>query len=124
MPLSALGSISFTMAGPTTDYGYTSFGSNVTTPGLRHGKRRRAPLAPAGTARIPSRTPFRAKATGTYAIGIEARRDRDRAEPTPAGTQSITYGAPNVVTYFSVDGSTGRAAADGGGAQPTAINAT
>ena len=33
LPLSALGSISFTMAGPTTDYGYTSFGSNVTTPG-------------------------------------------------------------------------------------------
>src|SRR5262249_16811178 len=27
LPLSKLGSISFTMAGPTTDYGYTSFGS-------------------------------------------------------------------------------------------------
>ena len=32
VPLSALGSISFTMAGPTTDYGYTVFG-NATTPG-------------------------------------------------------------------------------------------
>src|ERR1039458_8017034 len=27
------GSLSLTMAGPTTDYGYTSFGANVTTPG-------------------------------------------------------------------------------------------
>ena len=27
------GSLSLTMAGPTTDYGYTSFGSTVTTPG-------------------------------------------------------------------------------------------
>ena len=30
---SVLGSLSFTMAGPTTDYGYTSFGGSVTTPG-------------------------------------------------------------------------------------------
>ena len=29
----ARGSLSLTMAGPTTDYGYTSFGSDVTTPG-------------------------------------------------------------------------------------------
>src|SRR5262249_13045851 len=33
LPLSSLGSLSFTMAGPTSDYGYTSFGSDVTTPG-------------------------------------------------------------------------------------------
>jgi len=32
--LSALGSLSFTMAGPTTDYGYTLFGAaNAATPG-------------------------------------------------------------------------------------------
>ena len=30
---SALSSFSFTMTGPTTDYGYTNFGSGVTTPG-------------------------------------------------------------------------------------------
>ncbi|HXJ44815.1 MAG TPA: OmcA/MtrC family decaheme c-type cytochrome, partial [Bryobacteraceae bacterium] len=30
---SSLGSLSFTMAGATSDYGYTSFGSDVTTPG-------------------------------------------------------------------------------------------
>src|SRR5579864_1858338 len=33
LPLSQLGSLSFTMSGPTTDYGTTSFGSDVTTPG-------------------------------------------------------------------------------------------
>src|SRR5205807_1090927 len=34
-PLAAskLGSLSFTLAGATTDYGYTSFGADVTTPG-------------------------------------------------------------------------------------------
>ncbi len=32
VPISALGSLSLTMAGPTTDYGYTVFG-NATTPG-------------------------------------------------------------------------------------------
>src|SRR5208282_1450283 len=43
-------------------------------------------------------------ATGTYAIGVEARR----TDIVLAGTtaqQSITYGAPNKVVYFSVDGS-------------------
>src|SRR5215471_21032133 len=33
IPLSKLNNLSFVMAGPTTDYGYTSFGSDVTTPG-------------------------------------------------------------------------------------------
>ena len=28
------GGLQFTMAGPTTDYGYTSFGSDVTTPAM------------------------------------------------------------------------------------------
>ena len=37
-----------------------------------------------------------AKATGTYAIGIEARETQVVKADT-AGTQSITYGAPNVV---------------------------
>jgi OmcA/MtrC family decaheme c-type cytochrome len=46
-----------------------------------------------------------AAATGTYAIGIEARR----TEVLLAGTtseQTVQYGANNKVTYFSVDGST------------------
>src|SRR5262249_20023928 len=45
-----------------------------------------------------------AKASGTYAIGVEARR----TEVVLGGTtsqRSITKGAPNKVLYFSVDGS-------------------
>src|SRR5207249_1543906 len=45
-----------------------------------------------------------AKSTGTYAIGIEARRQVDIL---PGTTQARTseYGAVNKVSYFSVDGS-------------------
>ena len=49
VPLSALGSISFTMAGPTTDYGYTSFGSDVTTPGYVTESAARATCDASGT---------------------------------------------------------------------------
>jgi OmcA/MtrC family decaheme c-type cytochrome len=45
-----------------------------------------------------------AKSTGTYAIGVEARRT-DVISVDIGGTQSIQYGAPNKVVYFSVDGS-------------------
>ena len=53
--------ISLILAGPTTDYGYTNFGSDVTTPGYvsetpRHHRQVRATTAPAPT---PSPTPFR-----------------------------------------------------------------
>jgi len=44
-------------------------------------------------------------ATGTYAIGVEARRTETVLSGTPS-QQSIEYGAPNKVVYFSVDGST------------------
>ena len=47
-----------------------------------------------------------AKATGTYAIGVEARRTTQVFRPTPEARKASTYGAPNVVKYFSVDGST------------------
>ena len=45
-----------------------------------------------------------AGATGTYAIGLEARRTDTILAGTPK-QQSVTYGAANPVTYFSVDGS-------------------
>jgi OmcA/MtrC family decaheme c-type cytochrome len=104
LALSALGSISFTMAGPTTDYGYTSFGSAVTTPGYV------TESAAGATCDANSNCVYTfthlvpAKSTGTYAIGVEARR----SETVLAGTttqQTIQYGAPNQVVYFSVDGS-------------------
>ena len=105
--LSALGSISFTMAGPTTDYGTTSFGSDVTTPGYVTESAAKASCSGGAcsytfTHKVPS------GATGTYAIGVEARRTESVPELIDGVTKatSIQYGAPNVVSYFSVDGST------------------
>ena len=104
VPLSQLGSISFTMAGPTTDYGYTSFGSDVTTPGYVTESASGASCSSSGSCTYTFTHKVPAKATGTYAIGVEARV----TQVVLAGTtsqQSIEYGAPNKVAYFSVDGS-------------------
>jgi len=104
VPLSQLGSISFTMAGPTTDYGYTSFGSDVTTPGYVTESAAAATCDASGNCQYTFTHVVPAKSTGTYAIGVEARR----TDIVLAGTtsqQSIQYGAPNKVVYFSVDGS-------------------
>jgi OmcA/MtrC family decaheme c-type cytochrome len=103
LPLSKLGSISFTMAGPTTDYGYTSFGS-APTPGYVTESATKASCDNNGNCTYTFSHSIPADATGTYAIGVEARR----TEVVLAGTdsqRSIQYGAPNNVAYFSVDGS-------------------
>src|ERR1019366_6242187 len=87
--------ISFNLAGPTTDYGYTSFGSDVTTPG--YDSENAAPTSRCGYDGTCGYT-------FTYAIGVEARR----ALVLLAGTVqqvSTDYGADNKVIYFSVDGS-------------------
>ncbi|HME07575.1 MAG TPA: OmcA/MtrC family decaheme c-type cytochrome [Bryobacteraceae bacterium] len=106
LALSALGFLQFTMAGPTSDYGYTSFGSDTTgTPGYVTESAIKAPCDSSGNCTYTFTHTVPAKATGTYAIGVEARR----TEVVLAGTtiqQSIEYGAPNKVVYFSVDGST------------------
>ncbi len=104
IPLSTLGGLTLTMAGPTTDYGYTSFGSDVTTPGYVQETATGATCGSDGTCMYTFTHAVPAAATGTYAIGVEARR----TEVLLAGTtsqQSVTYGAINKVMYFSVDGS-------------------
>jgi OmcA/MtrC family decaheme c-type cytochrome len=108
VPLSALGSISATMAGPTTDYGATSFGSTVTTPGYVAESMTGATCSAAGTCMYTFTHAVPAKATGTFAIGIEARRTETVPELISGATvqTAIEYGTPNPVTYFSVDGST------------------
>jgi OmcA/MtrC family decaheme c-type cytochrome len=102
-PLSQLGSISLTMAGPTTDYGYTVFG-NATTPGYVTESAAGATCDASGNCQYTFTHVVPPKATGTYAIGVEARRT-DVINVDIGGTQSIEYGAPNKVAYFSVDGS-------------------
>jgi OmcA/MtrC family decaheme c-type cytochrome len=107
VPLAQLGSISFTMAGPTTDYGYTSFGSAVTTPGYVTESASAATCDTNGNCTYTFTHTVPAKATGTYAIGVEARRTDTVSELISGTTQqvAIEYGAPNKVVYFSVDGS-------------------
>ena len=102
---STLGTLSFTMAGPTTDYGYTSFGSDVTTPGyVTESALTVSACDASGNCTYNFTHAVPAKATGTYAIGVEARRT-ETLLPGTTSSQSVTYGAKNQVMYFSVDGS-------------------
>lgn len=104
VPVSALGSLSFTMAGPTSDYGYTSFGSDVTTPGYVTESATSATCGGDGSCLYTFKHAIPAKSAGTYSIGVESRR----TETLLAGTTSqqvVTYGAKNQVVSFSVDGS-------------------
>lgn len=98
------GSLSLTMAGPTTDFGYTNFGSGVTTPGYVTESATSASCSADGTCQYTFTHAVPAKATGTYAIGIEGRLS---TTILPGTTQAVTtnYGGLNQVIYFSVDSS-------------------
>jgi OmcA/MtrC family decaheme c-type cytochrome len=106
VPLSQLDSLSFILAGPTTDYGHTNFGSDVTTPGYVSESATTA--AQCGTNGACTYTFTHAVPTGshgTFAIGMEGRRTEILLPGTVSET-SVQYGGKNVVAYFSVDGST------------------
>jgi OmcA/MtrC family decaheme c-type cytochrome len=97
-------SLSLTMAGPTSDYGYTSFGSDVTTPGyVTESVATTATCTSGGSCQYTFTHAVPAKATGTYTIGIEGRLS---ATILPNTTQAVTtnYGGVNQVINFSVDG--------------------
>jgi OmcA/MtrC family decaheme c-type cytochrome len=98
------GSLSLTMAGPTTDFGYTSFGSTVTTPGYVTESVTGSTCASNGTCTYTFTHTIPASAKGTFAIGIEGRLS---ITLLPGTTQAMTttYGGTNQVIYFSVDGS-------------------
>jgi OmcA/MtrC family decaheme c-type cytochrome len=103
--LTALGSLSFTMAGPTTDFGYTVFGTNTTTPGyVTESATTASKCDTKGNCTYAFTNIVPAKAVGTYAIGAEARITQTVLAGTTS-SQSVEYGAFNPVTYFSVDGS-------------------
>jgi OmcA/MtrC family decaheme c-type cytochrome len=109
IPMSAMtgGSnrLALVMAGPTSDYGYTSFGSDVTTPGyVSENPVPTATCSTDGTCTYTFTHAIPAKASGTFAIGIEGRRG---LTILPGTQKQVTteYGAKNNVFYFSVDGS-------------------
>jgi OmcA/MtrC family decaheme c-type cytochrome len=93
--LSQLNRVAVTMAGPSGDY--TAFGRGYVQE-LATGA-----SGADGTYMYTFNTAIPADARGTYAIGVEARRN----ETVLGGTlreRTIQYGAPNPVAYFSVDG--------------------
>ena len=100
------GALRFTMAGPTTDYGYTSFGSDVKTPGYVT----ESPSASTTTCGSDGTCTYKfthavpASATGSYAIGMEAELTATLLAGTTSA-QTFQYHPINQVTYFSVDGS-------------------
>lgn len=99
------GSLSLTMAGPTTDYGYTSFGSAVTTPGyVTEAAVSGTTCDGSGNCSYTFTHAVPATAKGTYTIGIEGRLS---ITLLPGTTQAVTttYGGTNQIINFSVDGS-------------------
>jgi OmcA/MtrC family decaheme c-type cytochrome len=97
------GSLSLTMAGPTSDYGYTDFGV-ATTPGyVTESVMTAAQCTSTGTCTYTFTHAVPAKATGTYAIGIEGRMSITLLKGTVI-QQTAQYSGLNQVIYFSVDG--------------------
>jgi OmcA/MtrC family decaheme c-type cytochrome len=104
VPLTRLGALTLTMAGSTTDYGYTSFGSDVTTPGYVSESALSATCGDDGNCMYTFKHAVPGNATGSYTIGVESRRTEFLLQGTTS-EQSVTYGATNKVVSFSVDGS-------------------
>jgi hypothetical protein len=105
VPLSSLDSLSFLMAGPTTDYGHTSFGSDVTTPGyVSESATTAAQCGSDGTCTYTFVHAVPNGAHGSFAIGMEGRRT-ETLLPGTVSAVDVQYGGDNKVAYFSVDGS-------------------
>ncbi|MBZ5727699.1 MAG: OmcA/MtrC family decaheme c-type cytochrome [Acidobacteriia bacterium] len=96
--------LALVMAGPTSDYGYTSFGADVKTPGyVSENPVPTAKCSGDGTCTYTFTHSLPAAAKGTFAIGIEGRRGITLLPGTTI-QQTSEYGAINKVSYFSVDG--------------------
>ena len=104
LPMSAIEDLGFTLAGPTSDYGYTSFGSDVTTPGYVSEDGTVATCDSNSNCTYTFLHAIPASATGTYAIAVESERLEDILQGTTTA-QEVESGTKNQVVYFSVDGS-------------------
>ncbi len=106
LAVSDLSALRFTMAGPTPDYGYTSFGSDVTTPGyVQEDASKASNCASTGVCTYTFQHAVPSNATGTYSIGAEAERT-EMVLPGTTSAMTVTTGAPNPVVSFAVSGST------------------
>jgi OmcA/MtrC family decaheme c-type cytochrome len=104
LAMSQLEDLSFTMAGPTTDYGYTSFGSDVTTPGYVSEDGTVATCDANSNCSYTFLHAIPANAKGTYGIAAESER-LETVLPTTNAQQTIESGTPNEILYVTVDGS-------------------
>ncbi len=105
IPLSQPEIVEFTMAGPTTDYGYTSFGSGTTsTPGYVTESAAKATCNSSGSCSYTFTHAIPASATGTYTMAGEALVSQTVLGGT-TDQQVVSVGAKNPVVNFSVDGS-------------------
>jgi OmcA/MtrC family decaheme c-type cytochrome len=104
LPLSGLEDLDFNMAGPTTDYGYTSFGSDVTTPGYVTEDGTQGTCDTKGNCTYAFLHAIPAGAKGTFVIGVESER-LENVLPGTNAYQQVESGTPNQIFYFSVDGS-------------------
>jgi OmcA/MtrC family decaheme c-type cytochrome len=99
------GSLSLVMAGPTTDYGYTTFTPNVTTPGyVSEAVINAASCDGSGNCSYTFTHALPANAKGTFTIGIEGRLNITLLPGTTQQT-TATYTGTNQIINFSVDGS-------------------
>jgi OmcA/MtrC family decaheme c-type cytochrome len=107
LPLSQMSSLAFVMAGPTTDYGNTSFGSDVTTPGyVTENALTTSNCAASGTCTYAFTHAVPAKATGTFAISFYGTRVTQTLLAGTTSQMTVNESPMNKVIYFSVDGST------------------
>ncbi len=105
IPVSSTTTLSFTMAGPTTDYGYTSFGSDTaSTPGYVTESVTTSTCSSSGACSYTFTHAIPAGSTGTFSIGGESRASVTVLAGTTAA-QTVSLGAINPVVNFSVDGS-------------------
>lgn len=103
--LTDLTTLSLTMGGPTSDFGYTNFGSDVTTPGyVTESALTAAKCSTDGTCTYAFTHAVPANAKGSFQIGMEARRS-EVLLPGTTKQITVTTGAKNPVLAFSVDGS-------------------
>jgi OmcA/MtrC family decaheme c-type cytochrome len=98
------GSLSLTMAGPTSDYGYTNFGVSTTPGYVTESVISAAQCDNSGNCTYTFTHAVPTGATGTYAIGIEGRMSITLL-PGTVVQQTASYSGKNQVIYFSVDGS-------------------
>jgi OmcA/MtrC family decaheme c-type cytochrome len=106
LPYSSMASLTFVMAGPTTDYGNTNFG--VTTAlgyVTESGSASTVSCTAAGACSYTFTHAIPANSKGTFAISFYGSRVAEVLNAGTTSQKSVTESPFNNVIYFSVDGS-------------------